>query len=143
MGKQFVDFNTKLMVIDCYLPILPAMQVMTNIVMIIPIVCISWFWFQYLAYLSWLKLGEVSVNPFGEDDDDFDIIGLFDNHVKVTTQSIFFWTKNLKFIIQFLCREHMIFYNYSKWVSIIRPRRAWNWLKLHWYLWVKCNIWHL
>jgi len=62
MGKQFVDFNTKLMVIDCYLPILPAMQ--------------------YLAYLSWLKLGEVSVNPFGEDDDDFDIIGLFDNHVK-------------------------------------------------------------
>lgn len=27
MGKQFVDFNTKLMVIDCYLPILPAMQV--------------------------------------------------------------------------------------------------------------------
>lgn len=27
MGKQFVDFPTKLMVIDCYLPILPAMQV--------------------------------------------------------------------------------------------------------------------
>ena len=27
MGKQFVDFQTKLMVIDCYLPILPAMQV--------------------------------------------------------------------------------------------------------------------
>lgn len=27
MGKQFVDFPTKLLVIDCYLPILPAMQV--------------------------------------------------------------------------------------------------------------------
>ena len=27
MGKQFVDFQTKLLVIDCYLPILPAMQV--------------------------------------------------------------------------------------------------------------------
>ena len=38
---------------------------------------------QYLAYLSWLKLGEVAVNPFGEDDDDFDIIGLFENHVQV------------------------------------------------------------
>ncbi|XP_046438524.1 bestrophin-3-like isoform X1 [Daphnia pulex] len=63
MGKQFVDFPTKLLVIDCYLPILPAMQ--------------------YLAYLSWLKLGEVAVNPFGEDDDDFDIIGLFENHVEL------------------------------------------------------------
>jgi len=65
MGKQFVDLKTKLMVIDCFLPILPAMQ--------------------YLAYLAWLKLGEVSVNPFGEDDDDFDIIGLFDNHVKTAS----------------------------------------------------------
>ena len=27
MGKQFVDLGSKLMVIDCYLPILPAMQV--------------------------------------------------------------------------------------------------------------------
>jgi len=61
MGKQFFDFKEKLLVIDCYLPILPAMQ--------------------YLAYLSWLRLGEVSVNPFGEDDDDFDIVSLFNNHV--------------------------------------------------------------
>ena len=30
MGKQFVDFQTKLLVIDCYLPILPAMQVVTH-----------------------------------------------------------------------------------------------------------------
>jgi len=62
MGKQFFDFNRKLLVVDCYLPILPAMQ--------------------YLAYVSWLRLGEVSVNPFGDDDDDFDIIALFDNHIK-------------------------------------------------------------
>jgi len=27
MGKQFVDFETKLLVLDCYLPILPAIQV--------------------------------------------------------------------------------------------------------------------
>ena len=27
MGKQFVDINSKLLVIDCYLPILPTMQV--------------------------------------------------------------------------------------------------------------------
>jgi Bestrophin, RFP-TM, chloride channel len=31
--------------------------------------------------LSWLKLAEVAVNPFGEDDDDFDIVELFQNHV--------------------------------------------------------------
>lgn len=30
MGKQFVDFQTKLLVLDCYLPILPAMQVFSN-----------------------------------------------------------------------------------------------------------------
>ena len=28
MGKQFVDIQSKLMVIDCYLPILPAMLVL-------------------------------------------------------------------------------------------------------------------
>ena len=28
MGKQFVDTQTKLLVLDCYLPVLPAMQVM-------------------------------------------------------------------------------------------------------------------
>ena len=27
MGKQFVDFQTKLLVLDCYLPVLPAIQV--------------------------------------------------------------------------------------------------------------------
>lgn len=31
-----------------------------------------------------MKLAEVAANPFGEDDDDFDIIGLFDNHVNVS-----------------------------------------------------------
>ena len=38
---------------------------------------------QYLAYMAWLRLGEVAVNPFGDDDDDFDIIGVFDNHIQV------------------------------------------------------------
>ena len=33
--------------------------------------------------MAWLRLGEVAVNPFGDDDDDFDIIGVFDNHVQV------------------------------------------------------------
>lgn len=53
------------------------------------------FSFQYLAYLSWLRLGEVSVNPFGEDDDDFDIVSLFNNHVNVIVHSYY----SLNFII--------------------------------------------
>ena len=58
-------------------------------------------WFQYLAYLSWLKLGEVAVNPFGEDDDDFDIVGLFENHVGVQFQlmeifNIFLYTFHIQ-----------------------------------------------
>ena len=31
MGKQFANFDTKLLVIDCFLPILPAMQVLLKI----------------------------------------------------------------------------------------------------------------
>lgn len=30
----------------------------------------------------------MAVNPFGEDDDDFDIIGLFESHVQVLQNSM-------------------------------------------------------
>ncbi|ROT67778.1 bestrophin-2 [Penaeus vannamei] len=39
---------------------------------------------QYLFYMGWLRVAESLLNPFGEDDDDFDIIEFLDRHLEVS-----------------------------------------------------------
>ena len=51
--------------------------------------------------MSWLKLAEVAVNPFGEDDDDFDVVGLFDDHVRVRCTLSEFGNQSLLFLMTF------------------------------------------
>lgn len=38
---------------------------------------------QFFFYMGWLKVAEQLINPFGEDDDDYDINWLLDRHTAV------------------------------------------------------------
>ena len=43
---------------------------------------------QYLFYVGWLKVAEALLNPYGEDDDDFDMNWMIDRHLQVSFMMI-------------------------------------------------------
>eukprot|EP00092_Neocalanus_flemingeri_P008253 GFUD01008899.1.p1 GENE.GFUD01008899.1~~GFUD01008899.1.p1 ORF type:complete len:268 (+),score=63.43 GFUD01008899.1:443-1246(+) len=44
--------------------------------------------FNFLFYFGWLNVAETLYNPFGCDDDDFDLIGLINRHLKVASKIV-------------------------------------------------------
>jgi len=40
-------------------------------------------YFEFLFYVGWLNVAAALYNPFGEDDDDFAVMGLMNRHIKV------------------------------------------------------------
>ncbi|KAK3857775.1 hypothetical protein Pcinc_035993 [Petrolisthes cinctipes] len=66
LGRQFLDpaqhYNNR--TIDFFVPIFTLLQ--------------------FFFYMGWLKVAESLVNPFGEDDDDFELETILERHMKMT-----------------------------------------------------------
>lgn len=65
IGKQFVT------------PVAGA-NIIDNIDIYFPVVTVL----QFCFYIGWLKVAEVLIGPFGEDDDDIELNWLIDRHIK-------------------------------------------------------------
>ena len=80
IGRQFLDPEQgyKDHAIDLYFPVFTILQ--------------------FIFYMGWLKVAESLLNPFGDDDDDFDINDLLERNMEVLfTKTLFTFIKPIRF----------------------------------------------
>ncbi|XP_067678705.1 bestrophin-4-like isoform X1 [Haliotis asinina] len=65
---------------------------------------------QFFFYMGWLKVAEQLINPFGEDDDDFDINWLLDRHTAVAFT-----------LVDQCCGKHPPFVKDHFWNDVVVP----------------------
>lgn len=63
MGHQWID-DGKNYKFDVYMPLFTLLQ--------------------FFFYMGWLKVAESLINPFGEDDDDFEVNWMVDRNIQVS-----------------------------------------------------------
>ena len=44
--------------------------------------------FEFISYMGWIKVAETLLNPFGEDDEDFQLNDLIERHLKVALKIV-------------------------------------------------------
>ena len=45
---------------------------------------------EFFFYMGWLRVAETLINPFGDDDDDFDVVYMVDRHIQVRTSYVIY-----------------------------------------------------